>query len=38
MIYDKDKNVRTGVYDFVLTGWIDHKIKLKSDFRIVDID
>lgn len=34
MLYDRDKNVRTGMEDFVLTAWIDHQIKLKSAFRI----
>ncbi|MGF6356770.1 HK97 family phage major capsid protein [Paenibacillus sp. 4624] len=34
VIYDRDKNVRTGVWDFVLTAWFDHQIKLKSAFRI----
>ncbi|RUT48604.1 phage major capsid protein [Paenibacillus anaericanus] len=34
IIYDRDKNVRTGIWDFVLTAWIDHQIKLKSAFRI----
>lgn len=34
IIYDRDKNVRTGVWDFVLTAWFDHQIKLKSAFRI----
>ncbi|SHF13603.1 phage major capsid protein, HK97 family [Tissierella praeacuta DSM 18095] len=34
MLYDRDKNVRTGMEDFVLTAWIDHRIKLKSAFRI----
>lgn len=34
MLYDRDKNVRTGMEDFVLTVWIDHQIKLKSAFRI----
>ncbi|GIO39304.1 phage capsid protein [Paenibacillus antibioticophila] len=34
IIYDRDKNVLTGVWDFVLTAWIDHQIKLKSAFRI----
>ena len=37
MVYDRDKNVRTGIYDFVLTAWFDHKIKLKSAFRIVEV-
>ncbi|WP_339273636.1 phage major capsid protein [Paenibacillus sp. FSL W8-0426] len=34
ILYDRDKNVRTGVWDFVLTAWFDHQIKLKSAFRI----
>jgi len=34
MLYDRDKNVRTGMEDFVLTAWVDHRIKLKSAFRI----
>lgn len=34
MIYDKDKNVKTGMNSFVLTAWIDHKIKMKSAFRL----
>ncbi len=34
MIYDRDKNVKTGVESFVLTAWIDHKIKMKSAFRL----
>lgn len=34
MIYDRDKDVKTGVELFVLTAWFDHKIKLKSAFRI----
>lgn len=34
IIYDRDKNVRTGIWDFVLTAWMDHQIKLKSAFRI----
>src|SRR5690606_22569721 len=34
MLYDRDKNVRTGMEDFVLTAWIDHQIKLKSAFKI----
>lgn len=37
IIYDRDKNVRTGVWDFVLTAWIDHRIKLKSAFRIAKV-
>lgn len=37
MFYDRDKNVRTGMEDFVLTAWIDHKIKMKSAFRIATV-
>lgn len=32
--YESDKNVKTGVTSFVLTGYMDHKIKLKSAFRL----
>lgn len=34
VIYDRDKDVKTGIWNFVLTAWIDHQIKLKSAFRI----
>lgn len=34
MLYDTDKNVYTGLNSFVLTAWIDHKIKMKSAFRL----
>ncbi|MED4726997.1 phage major capsid protein [Aneurinibacillus migulanus] len=37
MIYDRDKDVKTGVELFVLTAWFDHKIKLKSAFRIAKV-
>lgn len=37
IIYDRDKNVRTGIWDFVLTAWLDHQIKLKSAFRIAKV-
>jgi HK97 family phage major capsid protein len=37
MTYEKDKDVKTGVWCFVLTAWIDHKIKLKSAFRIAKV-
>ncbi|MER1275474.1 phage major capsid protein [Bacillus velezensis] len=36
--YERDKNVRTGIEDFVLTAYIDHQIKLKSAFRIVKVN
>ncbi|MGG1014848.1 phage major capsid protein [Bacillus subtilis] len=35
--YERDKNVRTGIEDFVLTAYIDHQIKLKSAFRIAKV-
>ncbi|MNI49817.1 Phage capsid family protein [compost metagenome] len=34
LLYDRDKDVKTGIELFVLTAWLDHKIKLKSAFRI----
>ncbi|MDZ4552511.1 phage major capsid protein [Bacillus cereus] len=37
MIYDRDKDVKTGIELFVLTAWFDHKIKLKSAFRIAEV-
>ncbi|AYB39688.1 phage major capsid protein [Brevibacillus laterosporus] len=36
-LYDRDKDVKTGVELFVLTAWIDHQIKLKSAFRIAKV-
>ncbi|QII49477.1 phage major capsid protein [Bacillus paralicheniformis] len=36
--YERDKNVRTGIEDFVLTAYIDHQIKLKSAFRIAKVE
>lgn len=32
--YESDKDVKTGITSFVLTGYMDHKIKLKSAFRL----
>ncbi|MFJ7914476.1 MULTISPECIES: phage major capsid protein [unclassified Lysinibacillus] len=37
VLYDTDKDVKTGVNAFVLTAWFDHRIKLKSAFRIADV-
>ena len=37
MLYDRDKDVKTGMEQFVLTAWIDHKIKMKSAFRICTV-
>lgn len=34
MLYDQDKNVKTGIESFVLTAWLDHKIKMYSAFRL----
>lgn len=34
MLYERDKDVKTGIENFVLTAWFDHRIKLKSAFRI----
>lgn len=34
MLYERDKDVKTGMESFVLTAWFDHQIKLKSAFRI----
>jgi HK97 family phage major capsid protein len=36
-LYDRDKDVKTGVELFVLTAWFDHQIKLKSAFRIAKV-
>ncbi|MCR8744343.1 phage major capsid protein [Romboutsia lituseburensis] len=38
MLYDRDKNVKTGMESFVLTAWIDHKIKMKSAFRLAVVN
>lgn len=37
-LYDRDKDVKTGIELFVLTAWLDHQIKLKSAFRIAKVD
>jgi len=37
VLYDRDKDVKTGIEQFVLTAWIDHRIKLKSAFRIAEV-
>jgi HK97 family phage major capsid protein len=34
-LYDRDKDVKTGMEQFVVTAWMDHQIKLKSAFRLV---
>ena len=37
MLYDTDKKVKTGLNSYVLTAWIDHKIKMKSAFRLAKV-
>jgi len=37
VLFDRDKEVKTGMELFVITAWIDHKIKLKSAFRIANV-
>lgn len=37
VLYDRDKDVKTGVELFVITAWMDHRIKLKSAFRIAEV-
>ncbi|MBS4188646.1 phage major capsid protein [Bacillus sp. FJAT-49705] len=36
-LYDRDKDVKTGIEHFVVTAWMDHQIKLKSAFRIAKV-
>ncbi|WP_028392728.1 phage major capsid protein [Bacillus cihuensis] len=36
-LYERDKDVKTGIEQFVVTAWFDHQIKLKSAFRIVKV-
>lgn len=36
-LYDTDKNVKTGMHQFVVTTWMDHQIKLASAFRIAEV-
>ncbi|KPD05276.1 hypothetical protein AM501_27330 [Aneurinibacillus migulanus] len=37
LVYDTDKDVKTGEYLFVLTAWFDQHILLKSAFRIAKV-
>jgi HK97 family phage major capsid protein len=37
VLYDRDKDVKTGIEQFVITAWMDHQIKLKSAFRIAKV-
>lgn len=35
--YESDKDIKTGVTSFVLTGYMDHKIKMLSAFRLATV-
>lgn len=35
--YESDKNINTGVTSFVLTAYLDHKILMKSAFRLAKV-
>lgn len=37
MTYERDKNIKTGVDSFVLTCWLDFRIKLSAAFRIAEV-
>ena len=37
-IYETDKDAKKGEYYFVLTAWGDHKIRLKSAFRLAEVE
>ena len=37
MEYDSDKEILTGVRRFVVTAWVDHRITMKSAFRLLDV-
>lgn len=37
VIYDRDKDVKTGMNVFVITAWYDHQIKLASAFRVIEV-
>lgn len=37
ILFESDKNVKTGVNSFVITAWFDHQIKLASAFRIAEV-
>lgn len=36
-LYDQNKDIHSGIEYFVVTAWMDHRIKLSSAFRIVDV-
>lgn len=35
--YESDKNIKTGITSFVLTAYLDHKILMKSAFRLAKV-
>lgn len=35
--YERDKDIKTGIEQFVVTAWFDHQIKLASAFRIAKV-
>ena len=37
MEYDSDKEILTGVRRFVVTAWVDHRITMKSAFRLLKV-
>lgn len=37
MEYDSDKEILTGVRRFVVTAWVDHRITMKSAFRLLAV-
>lgn len=36
-LYEQDKNIKTGMHSFVVTAWMDHRIKLSSAFRLAQV-
>lgn len=36
-LFERDKDIKTGIEQFVVTAWFDHQIKLKSAFRIAEV-
>ena len=37
MEYDSDKEILTGVRRFVVTAYVDHRITMKSAFRLIKV-
>ncbi|KGL44119.1 phage major capsid protein [Listeria newyorkensis] len=35
--FEQDKDIKTGINQFVVTAWLDHQIKLSSAFRIATV-